>query len=166
MQEPDKLATAILCAREKRFMLLRCETLPQLMFTSLRPLTCCMCCVNNTSFHSVSSAMSLPWLRSRSSIDDVFTTVGWGGHIYAALSYEAECICSQCLSKLYILTSYTLSCSETKHNTILQLQDRPVIIARTQFIREHRLYEVVSFISIPALTLSTHSMDHSCVNMF
>ena len=24
------------------------------------------------------------------------------------------------------------------------LQDRPVIIARTQFIREHRLYEVVS----------------------
>ena len=27
------------------------------------------------------------------------------------------------------------------------LQDRPVIIARTQYIREHRLYEVVSHLS-------------------
>ena len=30
----------------------------------------------------------------------------------------------------------------------LFLQDRPIIIARTQFIREHRLYEVVSHIPL------------------
>ena len=47
----------------------------------------------------------------------------------------------------------------------LYLQDRPVIIARTQFIREHRLYEVVSRILLSGfdiLAKALHHLKHLC----
>lgn len=59
------------------------------------------------------------------------------------MTVSAQCL--NCSLNLHIAELITYISLVFKLGQSFLLQDRPVIIARTQYIREHRLYEVVGF---------------------